>query len=206
MEKKIKLKKVPFVIFILFLIPILVISFKKEKDLKVEEPDIPVIVEDHDRTIPVISENNYIGQPFNNPNVTIGRDYYDYKEDDEKKQNSIMFYDNTYYQNTGIDYISENKFDVLSILEGTVLQIKEDDKTGKEVEIEHKDGLISIYQSLSEVSVKKGDSVIKGQILGKSGTNEIDKDLGNHLHFEMYENGKTVNPNHYLNKEYKKEN
>jgi len=49
--------------------------------------------------------------------------------------------------------------------------------------------------------VKKGDVVTQGQILGKSGTNELDKDLGNHLHFEVYDNGQSINPNRYLNKE-----
>ena len=79
-------------------------------------------------------------------------------------------------------------------------------ETVKEIKIEHKNGLISIYQSLSDVYVKKGDPVSRGQLIGKSGTNELDKDLGNHLHFEIIENGNNVNPNNYLNKEYKKEN
>jgi len=157
-------------------------------------------------TVPVISDNNFIMLPYNHPSVTVGRPYYDYQGDKENQEKSINFYDDTYYQNTGIDYISDTEFDILSILDGTILQVKENDKTGKEIEIEHKNGLISIYQSLSEVSVKKGDIVSRGQVIGKSGTNELDKDLGNHLHFEMIENGNTVNPNNYLNKEYKKEN
>ena len=60
---------------------------------------------------------------------------------------------------------------------------------------------MSIYQSLSEINVKKGDIVSQGQILGKSGKNELDKELGNHLHFEMYVGGQTVDPLLYLNKD-----
>jgi len=104
-------------------------------------------------------------------------------------------------QNTGIDYISENTFDVVSILEGTVINIKDDETVGKIIEIKHSNDLVSSYQSLSEISIKKGDVVTQGQVIGKSGSNELDKELGNHLHFELYDNGQSVNPNNYINKE-----
>ena len=207
MKRKVKLKKLPIVIFILFLVPLLtLVYFNLDNISKEEIMTSPPVMEHIQETVPVVSENNFIKLPYNSSSVTIGRNYYDYKANDENQQNAITYYENTYYQNTGVDYISESMFDVVSILEGTVVQVKEDDKVGKEVEIEHKNGLISIYQSLSEVTVKKGDLVIRGQLLGKSGTNEMEKDLGNHLHFELYENGNQVNPNNYLNKEYKKEN
>ena len=72
----------------------------------------------------------------------------------------------------------------------------------------HLDGPVYHGSEHCEITVKKGDNVSQGQVLGKSGTTEIDKDLGNHLHFEMYENGGVVNPENYLNKEVplKKEN
>ena len=92
-------------------------------------------------------------------------------------------------------------FDVVSVLEGTITNVKEDETLGKIVEIKHSNDYISIYQSLSEVSVKKGDTVTQGQVIGKSGTNELDKELGNHLHFEFYANGQIVDPTLYLNKE-----
>lgn len=204
MKKKIKLKAVPFVILSLFLLPLLIIPLINHQEKEIEEPKEEIITSQE--TIPVISENNIIGVPYNNPKVMTAKEYYDYQSDDEHQQKSLTYYDDTYYQNTGIDYQSEEVFDVLSILDGTVLETKEDDKTGKEIKIEHENGLISIYQSLSEILVKKGDLVSKTQVIGKSGTNEIEKELGNHLHFELFDNGKTVNPNNYLNQEYKKEN
>ena len=48
---------------------------------------------------------------------------------------------------------------------------------------------------------QKNDKIKQGQVIGKSGTNELDKEIGNHLHFEIYENGSSVNPLNYLNKE-----
>ena len=46
-------------------------------------------------------------------------------------------------------------------------------------------------------------SVKQGQVIGKSGTNSIDKELGNHLHFELYSNSQVVNPEDYFDKEIK---
>ena len=97
--------------------------------------------------------------------------------------------------------VSENKFDVVSVLDGTVTDIKDDETVGKSIEIKHNNGLITSYQSLSELKVKKGDIITQGQVIGISGENELDKELGNHLHFEMYENGGNINPDIYLNKE-----
>ena len=54
--------------------------------------------------------------------------------------------------------------------------------------------MISIYQSVNNVSVKEKDVVTKGQVIATSGTNNIGSDLGNHLHFELYNNNILVNP------------
>ena len=72
---------------------------------------------------------------------------------------------------------------------------------GKIVEITHEDNLVSVYQSLGEVMVKEGDSVLQGQVIGKSGEANISKDLGNHLHFELIHNGINVNPENYYDKQ-----
>ena len=117
-----------------------------------------------------------------------------------------LYQGNTYIQNSGIDFVYENEFNVISVLDGTVTNVKEDAILGKIVEITHDNDYISIYQSLGEVKVTKGDSVSQGQVIGISGTNEMDKDIGNHLHFEMYISGYNVNPINYLDKEVSKKN
>lgn len=152
---------------------------------------------------PVINETTKILNPYLDENVTIGKNYYDYKADSKTQENSIIYHDNTYMQNSGVDFVNKNTFDVISILEGSVTDVKEDETLGKVIEIKHDNNYISLYQSLSEVSVKKGDMVKQGQVIGKSGTNELDKELGNHLHFELYLDGQVVNPTLYLNKELK---
>lgn len=150
---------------------------------------------------PVIKESTMMINPYTDTTVSIGKNYYDYKADAETQEKSIVYHDNTYMQNSGTDFVGEKVFDVVAVLDGSVTDVKENETLGKVVEIKHENGYISIYQSLSEVSVKKGDMVTQGQVIGKSGTNELDKDMGNHLHFELYVNGTVVNPTLYLNKE-----
>lgn len=150
---------------------------------------------------PVIKESTMMINPYTDTTVSIGKNYYDYKADAETQEKSIVYHENTYMQNSGTDFVGEKVFDVVAVLDGSVTDVKEDETLGKVVEIKHENGYISIYQSLSEVSVKKGDMVTQGQVIGKSGTNELDKDMGNHLHFELYVNGTVVNPTLYLNKE-----
>jgi len=139
--------------------------------------------------------------PYTDSSVTVGRDYYDYKGNIESQKNSIVYYNDTYMQNSGIDYVSSNAFDVLNVLPGTVLEVKDDENLGKTVSIKHDNNLVSNYESLSEVSVKKGDVIDKGIVIGKSGTNKIDSALGNHLHFELYDGGSLVDPKLYIGKD-----
>ena len=118
----------------------------------------------------------------------------------DKQKDAIIYYENTYMQNSGVDYKSEEVFDVVSILDGTVIEVKEDAILGNVVQIKHTNDIISVYQSLSEVDVKKDDKILAGQIIGKSGQSNINKDIGNHLHFELYYQGQIVNPEEYYDK------
>ena len=155
-----------------------------------------------EEAIPVMNEKIMIINPYLDQGVTIGKEYYDYKGESSHQEKSIVYYDGTYMQNSGVDFISNNVFEVVSILPGTVTDVKEDELLGKIVEVKH-DKYVALYQSLSEVSVKKGDIIFQGQPIGKSGTNELDKSIGNHLHFELSYDGNIVNPLDHLNKELK---
>lgn len=150
--------------------------------------------------IPVMNESKTINNPYTNKNVTIGKTFYDYKADEDSQEKSIIKYDDTYMQNSGVDFVCSEVFDVLSVLDGEVISVSEDDTVGKVVKIQHDNNYVSVYQGLSEVSVKKGDKVIQNQVLGKSGTNKIDEELGNHLHFELYINNVMQDPMKYLGK------
>ena len=133
--------------------------------------------------------------------MQIKTNYYNKDDDEETQKNSLILFENTYLPSTGISYQSDYDFDVVSILDGTVITVKEDQTLGKIVEIKHDNNIISSYQSLSEVLVKEGDTLTQGTIIGKSGTSNLEKDLGSHLHFELTIDSNTVDPENYYDKE-----
>lgn len=151
--------------------------------------------------IPVVATPEVITRPYTDSTIKIVTNYYNPKDDEETQKNSLIYYENTYLPSTGIDYQSDYDFDVVSILDGIVITVKEDQTLGKLIEIKHKDNIISTYQSLSEVLVKEGDEVKQGTIIGKSGTSNIQKDMGSHLHFELTIDSRTVDPEEYYDKE-----
>ena len=202
--KKIKLKPyvLPTVLTIISVFAImLTLTFSTQEELEVPNDINYVSNIILGNEIAVMNEKIRIINPYLDSSVTIGKNYYDYKGTAENQEKSIIYYDGTYMQNSGIDYVSETEFDVISILDGEIIEVKEDNALGKIVEVKHKNNYISVYQSLSNITVKKGDTISQGQIIGKSGTNELDKAMGNHLHFELFYNGKVVNPLEHLNKE-----
>lgn len=156
------------------------------------------------KTVPTISESSekqvVISKPYSNEKVTIYKKYYSDNMEEGEIKNSILFYNNTYVQNTGILYKCDEEFDVLSILDGTVIDIKDDDTLGNIVEIKHENNIISTYQGLKNVSVKKNQTITQGDIIGKSGTIKVDNGLDNSMLFELIYNGKLVNPEDYYNK------
>ena len=172
--------------------------FSKSNDLQYVDGEI---TEELERDIPVVSTPSIIVRPYLSNDVKLAKSFYDYKADSESQERSIILFEDTYMQNSGVDYTSSEVFDIISILDGNVISVKEDNILGTVVEVRHSNDLISVYQSLSEVSVKEGEEIIQGQIIGKSGTSNFNKELGNHLHFELYYKGTIVNPEEYYNKD-----
>ena len=159
------------------------------------------ITENPDRDIPVVSTPSIIVRPYLNNDVKLVKSFYDYMADSESQERSIILFEDTYMQNSGVDYANSDIFDVISVLDGNVISVKEDNLLVITVQMRHSNDLISVYQSLSDVTIKEGDDVVQGQVVAKSGTSNINKDLGNHLHFELYYKGSIVNPEEYYNKD-----
>lgn len=144
--------------------------------------------------VPVVSEKKTIIRPYTDQDVKIVQNFYDYKGEKQNQENSLIFYENTYLQNSGVDYGKGSTFDVVAILEGTVIKVKQDDILGKIVEIRHSNDLIGSYQCLGETELKENDTVSQGQKIGTSGSCNISKNLGDHLHFEITSKGEVINP------------
>ncbi|WP_442867967.1 M23 family metallopeptidase [Caproiciproducens sp. CPB-2] len=67
---------------------------------------------------------------------------------------------------------------------------------GNVVAIQHSSSTISLYGHCSQLLVKKGDTVQKGQVIALVGS--TGESTGNHCHFEIRENGKAVDPMGFL--------
>ncbi|MBT8381788.1 MAG: M23 family metallopeptidase [Ignavibacteria bacterium] len=92
---------------------------------------------------------------------------------------------------------------------GKVISVGRNSGYGLVVEIDHGFGYKTIYAHLSKVLVKKGQQVIRGQQIAKSGNSGLSS--GPHLHYEVHHHGKKLNPvdfffddinlfNHFTNK------
>ena len=151
------------------------------------------------RSIPIISIPDTFSSPVDD-SISIERFYYEKDYPLDKKEKAIVYYEGTYMPNTGIDYTNSEVFDVLAIFDGTVVEVLDDDLLGKTVKIRHNNELISVYQGLDNVEVQNGETVYTGEKIATSGISKINKDLGNHLHFEIYKNGVTINPENCINR------
>ena len=165
------------------------ISYSEDLSVSALEEDVtPVIKNEEDIS------NKAIIKPFNSEKVNISKSYYSKDDDETTQQSSLVYYEQTYLQNSGILYSSNETFDVLSAYDGTVTNVSKDEILGNFVEITHNPNLKTVYYSLGEVNVKKDDAITAGAIIGKSGDNLLDGELENCLLFEVYYNGNTIDP------------
>lgn len=148
----------------------------------------------NERIYPTISVPEEIIKPYVDESVTVAIPYYNTNGSDQDQQNSLIYYENIYMQNTGVMYVGDNEFNVVAVLDGKVKNIKDDSIMGKIVEIEHSNNLITIYQSLQSTNLSVGQEVKQGEIIGLSGKNEIVDSGKFALHFEVYKNGELINP------------
>ena len=195
-KRKLKGFVLPTVYFMIIAVLCLGISFFTSNLMSKDENYLFTLNPVKDSTIPVVGtepEAKVIEPVKENTTEKINY-FYDREADDATQQKSLIYFENTYMQNTGIIYGSDETFDVISVLDGTVKEIKEDNILGKVIEVEHANNIRTIYYSLNEVMVKQGDSVTQGQIIGLSGKSKLETGKTNNLLFEVYQNGNLMNP------------
>ena len=166
------------------------------------EDDLSVSALEDEEVTPVIKNEeevttDQIVKPFTSSSVSVSKSYYNEDDDETTQQNSLVYYEQTYLQNSGILYSANETFDIVSAYNGTVSNIREDEMLGTVIEITHNPNLKTVYYSLSEVSVAKDDVVTSGQIIGKSGDNILEDTNENCLLFEVYYNGNTIDPEEF---------
>lgn len=149
---------------------------------------------------PVIKDTKTITRPFLDENVKIKVNYYDYKSTEDEQKSALIYFENTYLQNSGVVYGMDNDFDVVSILDGVVTEVKEDKTLNTIVTIKHENNVISVYQGLKDVTVKKDEEISSGTVIGKSSESNMLKNYKSTILFELIVNGTNVNPENYYNK------
>lgn len=170
-------------------------DLKTNKDLEYVSK---YIVED-DTTNVVKVTNETVNHPYLLENVQIAKNFYEGTLSAEEKVKALLFYKNTYMQNTGVLYSSDETFDVISVLDGTVTSITEDDILGTVVEITHTNELITIYSCLKKANVEIGQHVSQNDVIGTSGKVNVDKGYENALLFEVNYKGEILNPIKFYN-------
>jgi len=96
----------------------------------------------------------------------------------------------------GIDFTASVGTPVYATGDGTVYYAGRGNGFGIHVKIDHGFGYQTVYAHLSKMTVKKGDKVKRGQIIGYTGNTGLS--AGPHLHYEVHYKGKPVNPIYYF--------
>lgn len=96
----------------------------------------------------------------------------------------------------GIDFSGIEGADVLATAGGIVIFSGKMNGYGNLVEISHGDGMTTRYGHNSELDVKVGDIVRKGQVIAKMGS--TGRSTGVHVHYEVLKNGQPLNPMRYI--------
>lgn len=151
-----------------------------------------------EKIIPVVSVNNII-KPYVEEDVTILKNYYDWQQK-ENQPDSLIFYNNTYMQNTGVIYGRNEEFNIISIADGDVIRIDDNELAGKTVEIRYSNDVIGIYHFVTDVSLKVNDNIKQGTIIGKSSISNLVDNTKYQLYFELIIKGELVNPENYYGK------
>ncbi|WP_246717448.1 M23 family metallopeptidase [Oricola nitratireducens] len=96
----------------------------------------------------------------------------------------------------GIDFSVVSGTPIHATAAGTVIRAGRNGGYGNMIEIRHVSGLTTRYAHLSRILVKKGQKVAAGARIGLSGS--TGRSTGPHLHYEVREDNKAVNPMNFL--------
>lgn len=107
----------------------------------------------------------------------------------------------------GVDIGVKSGTNISSPADGKVIDAStRNNDCGGTIFVKHADGYKTRYCHVKDIRVTKGDVVKQGDILGLSGGDSEDYGKGNsqkpHLHFEVYKDGKTIDPLSVINKNY----
>jgi murein DD-endopeptidase MepM/ murein hydrolase activator NlpD len=97
----------------------------------------------------------------------------------------------------GLDIVGAENDPVKSTLDGTIIFADWTTDGGHEIHLQHSNNIVSVYKHNSYLLKKTGDRVRAGDPIAIMGNTGSQTD-GAHLHFEIWINGKPVDPQNYL--------
>ncbi|MCU0244431.1 MAG: M23 family metallopeptidase [Acidobacteria bacterium] len=96
----------------------------------------------------------------------------------------------------GIDISTNIGNPILATADGIVIKVETDKYLGKNVTVSHGNGFTTIYGHMSNFNVKAGQRVKRRDIIGYIG--QTGKAAGPHVHYEVFRDGKRVDPRSFL--------
>lgn len=96
----------------------------------------------------------------------------------------------------GVDFAGKEDADIIAVASGVVTWSGDRYGYGNMVEVNHGNGYVTRYAHNKTNLVAVGDIVKKGVTLAKMGS--TGRSTGPHVHFEVYKNGRAVDPKRYI--------
>ena len=96
-----------------------------------------------------------------------------------------------------VDIVAKENEPIKAALDGTVILSTWTYDAGHVIGIQHSSNLTSFYKHCSVLLKKTGESIKAGEVIGVVG-NSGELTTGPHLHFELWFNGRPVNPQDYI--------
>ncbi|MBM4311311.1 MAG: M23 family metallopeptidase [Deltaproteobacteria bacterium] len=97
---------------------------------------------------------------------------------------------------SGVDIAGRKGAPIVATADGVVSSVGYDRLLGNYVWINHDGRFETGYAHLTKATVEKGEKVQRGQVIGLMGTTGMS--TGYHLHYEVVDNGKKINPYHFI--------
>jgi murein DD-endopeptidase MepM/ murein hydrolase activator NlpD len=96
----------------------------------------------------------------------------------------------------GIDVTAPMGAPIIAPASGVVTKARRESGYGNVVEIDHGNGIMTLYAHASRIDVRQGERVTRGQRIAAVGNTGLA--TGPHLHYEIHVNGKVVDPLTYV--------
>lgn len=160
---------------------------ENDQTVNVDKP----VTDEEEQTKPTGSPTTIIFDlPFEN--AVVSKEYTD----------SSLLYDETtklWCTHQGLDFACAEGQEIKAVFDGKISKVESSMMNGTVIYLKVSDELTVVYKGLSsEILVKEGDSVTKGQVIGKATSFLTEKADGVHLHLELLKKDVLIDPTEYF--------